>query len=324
MKKISLILIAIVVLISCNIEKNNKVVRESNGTSNHLLIVTSNDDWQGKIGDELRNVLAQTVLGLPQPEPLFNMSQVSPENFKSMFTANRNVLQINFGTQDTLTIASDVFATPQKIITITGKNEEGIVNEIQKNSQKIIDTYKKSDLSILQKRLATNSYDISKIKTFQKQGFSLEIPRNYRVVEDDGNIIWYRKHLDRGNSAELFAYTYPILSEDDENGNNIVAHRNEFGKQYVPGQIKDSYMITEEAYTPHIFDTKLDGKKAFETLGKWEVKGIYMAGPFVNYSVIDKKHNRVVVVEGIVFAPAVDKRDYMFELEAIIKTLKIN
>lgn len=324
MKKISLFLFLTLALISCNSKKNRRVLRESNGTSNHLLIVINNVDWQGKIGDALRDALAEPVLGLPQPEPLFDMSQVSPENFKNMFTANRNVLQISNASKDSLVVASDVYATPQKILTISGRNEDNIVKEIQNNTQKIIDTYKLSDLLIMQKQFAENSWDKSKIKTFQKQGFSLVIPANYRIVEDDGNVIWFRKHLDRGNSAELFAYTYPILSEEDENGNNIVMHRNEFGKQYVPGQLKNSYMITEEAYTPHTFNITLDGRKTFETLGKWEVKGIYMAGPFVNYSVIDKEKNRIVVVEGIVFAPAVDKRDYMFELEAILKTLKIN
>ena len=83
-------------------------------------------------------------------------------------------------------------------------------------------------------------------------------------------------------------------------------------------------MITEKAYTPHIFEVKLDGKKALETKGKWEVKGVYMAGPFLSYSVIDKAKNRLVVVEGLTYAPSINKRDYMFELEAIMKTIKIN
>ena len=83
-------------------------------------------------------------------------------------------------------------------------------------------------------------------------------------------------------------------------------------------------MITEEAYTPHIFEVTLDGKKAFETKGKWEVKGMYMAGPFISYTVVDKPNNRLVVVEGLTYAPSINKRDYMFELEAILKTLKID
>ena len=50
---------------------------------------------------------------------------------------------------------------------------------------------------------------------------------------------------------------------------------------------------------------------------------MYMAGPFLSYSVIDKAKNRVIVVEGLTYAPSVNKRDYMFEIEAILKTVKI-
>ena len=95
------------------------------------------------------------------------------------------------------------------------------------------------------------------------------------------------------------------------------------GKKYIPGQIEGSYMITEEAYTPHVFEIEMLGRKTFETRGKWEVKDMYMAGPFLSYSVVDKPNNRIVVVEGFTFAPSIKKRDYMFELEAILKTLKI-
>jgi len=122
---------------------------------------------------------------------------------------------------------------------------------------------------------------------------------------------------------EVIAYTVPITSEDDENGNNIVAIRDAIGEKYIPGEIDGSYMITEEAYAPHIFEVEIDGKKAFETRGKWEVKNVYMAGPFLSYTIVDKPNNRLVVVEGFTYAPSINKRDYMFEIEAILKTIKI-
>lgn len=49
------------------------------------------------------------------------------------------------------------------------------------------------------------------------------------------------------------------------------------------------------------------------------VKDFLMAGPFLNYIVEDKPNNRLLVMEGFVFAPSVNKRDYMFELESILK-----
>ena len=57
--------------------------------------------------------------------------------------------------------------------------------------------------------------------------------------------------------------------------------------------------------------------------GTREVKNKFMAGPFVNYAIEDKANNRLLVLEGFVFAPSISKRDYIFELEAMIKSAKL-
>lgn len=324
MKKLGILLVIVSFFISCESGNNQRVLVEANGRINSLLIVIKNSEWQGELGDELRKIIAEPVLGLPQPEAQFEVAQVPLENFGSMFKSSRSVLQIGIANENSFNIATDVYAAPQKIISITGKNKEELIKEIQKNSSKIISEFKESDLKSVRSKILKKYWDPSAIETFNKQGYSLKIPRNYNKVEDNGDFVWYRYHLFGGNSMELITYTIPITSEDDENGNNIVANRDAMGEKYIPGQIEGSYMITEEAYTPHIFEVELDGKKAFETRGKWEVKGVYMAGPFLSYSVVDKPNNRIVVVEGFTYAPSINKRDYMFELEAVLKTLKIN
>ena len=83
-------------------------------------------------------------------------------------------------------------------------------------------------------------------------------------------------------------------------------------------------MITENAYTPFHSETIIDNKPTLETKGIWDVKNAFMSGPFINYAIEDKINKRWVVVEGFAFAPSVEKRNYVFELEAIIKSIKIN
>ncbi len=122
----------------------------------------------------------------------------------------------------------------------------------------------------------------------------------------------------------LLVYERPINSLEDEDGKHILSTRDTIGKKYIPGAKEGTYMITEAAYEPQIILTELDGKKAYQTRGKWEVKDAFMAGPFLSYTVVDKPNNRLIVVEGFTYAPASNKRDYMFEIEAVLKTLKIN
>ncbi len=316
-------LLVIMLLFSCETGKQQVVLKNANGRINSILVVMKNSEWQGKIGDEIRKIVAEPVLGLPQPESLFEISQVPIESFGSMFRASRNVLRVSLGNKNSFESVSDVYAHPQKIITIIGKTKEELIDEIKNNSDEIVSSFRNSGIISVQKNLLKNYYKPSEIKTFEKNGYSVKIPKSYRLVEDNGEFVWYRHHLSGGNSMELFTYSFPISSIDDENGNNIVLNRNTFGEKNIPGGKEGSYMITEEAYTPHIFEAKIDGKNAFEVRGKWDIKNDYMAGPFLAYYVIDKENNRVIVVEGLTYAPAVNKRDYMFELEAILKTLKI-
>ena len=48
-----------------------------------------------------------------------------------------------------------------------------------------------------------------------------------------------------------------------------------------------------------------------------------MSGPFINYWIEDKANERYLIAEGFVYAPSVGKRDYIFELEAIIQSISI-
>ena len=81
-------------------------------------------------------------------------------------------------------------------------------------------------------------------------------------------------------------------------------------------------MMTEEAYAPYFSNIVLDYKKAYETKGTWELKNDFMAGPFVNYAIKDTKNNRYLILEGFTYNPSKSKRDLVFELEAIIQSVK--
>jgi len=48
-----------------------------------------------------------------------------------------------------------------------------------------------------------------------------------------------------------------------------------------------------------------------------------MGGPFVSHSRLDEKNNRVIVVEGFVYAPDKMKRTMLRRLEAALYTLEI-
>lgn len=89
------------------------------------------------------------------------------------------------------------------------------------------------------------------------------------------------------------------------------------------------YMQTDTAYTD-VKAISVHGKYAMEIRGLWYMKNEKpehlwdsMGGPFVSHSRLDTETNRVVVVEGFVYAPEKMKRGLMRRLEGALYTLQL-
>ena len=323
MKKLLLVMLSVSLLTSCGDgSKSKRIVSASSGNINNLQVIIDSDLWLSRIGDELREVFSAEVVGLPQQEPLFSIRQMPPVVFTGFATKNRTILKIERDKPADTKFLKDVYATPQAVVVISGNSAKEIVEEINKNAERIISTFKATEIKEKQRRM---SKSLLKDKSIEETlGITIRPPSAYRIAKQEGNFFWLRRDIDNGD-ANLMIYQMPLdaISDGENAINDIIKMRDSVGKAHIPGPIEGSYMITEEAYTPFLNTTIIDNKPAFETKSTWEVKNAFMAGPFVNYAVKDEVNKRLVVLEGFVFAPSKAKRDYVFELEAIIRSLKI-
>ena len=80
-------------------------------------------------------------------------------------------------------------------------------------------------------------------------------------------------------------------------------------------------MESYQEYIPNQKEVSLNGVYLNELRGLWQMKGDFMGGAFVNYSMVDEKRNRVISLDGYVYCPKFDKREYLREQEALIKTI---
>jgi len=327
MKNFIFLITAVFLFISCG-GKDSFVLQSSIGRDNRVLIVTKASDWEGEIGQELRRFMSEEMVGLPQPESHLTLSQVAPVGFNQTMKLTRNILIIEQSNKENFTINTNKYSSPQTLIYISAKDDDAIIELLKKNDKKIIQTFKDSDVNVIQKRFEKRKLNSSQFKTLQNLNISLIIPDDFREVEDTGEFLWLRQHMSSGiargaGSNNILVYSYPY-TDDATIKENISTKRDTIGKQYIPGSDSETmHMITEKAYTPFTFDAMIDGRKAFEMRGKWEVMNDFMAGPFINYTILDKENNRVLVFEGFTYAPSVNKREFVFELEAIGKSMKI-
>ncbi|WP_298417944.1 DUF4837 family protein [uncultured Kordia sp.] len=326
MKKLYAIIVALALFTSCEDRKNSEnaeqYLPESYGKVNLLTVVVDDDLWQGKVGDSIRSIYAAPTDGLAMDEPIFSIKHINPEVFDGLLTKCRSILFVKSSDKKQFKIKSNVYAKPQKIVYATGTDDE-IIEQLTTNSKESITTLKLNELRSKQKFIQGSlSRDTTLEETF---GFSLNIPSAYKMVKNEENFVWFEREVPKG-TMNIFAYTLPFgsIPKDSTTIDAIIQMRDSIGEAYIPGRDpKRMHMITEKAFAPYLYDAIVDNKPALETKGRWEMKNFHMAGPFVNYIVEDKQHNRLVVVEGLTFAPSEEKRDFVFEIEAILKSLKI-
>ena len=304
-----------------NSSSSQRILASSSGNINSLSVVIDNELWDGSVGDSIRSILGAPVYGLPQEEPLFSIRQMPTIVFSDFAKRNRTVLKIEKGKAAGMKIVDDAFARPQKLVLVTGMTNPEINQVLSENADKIISEFKSTEIKEKQKRMRKSLSKNTGIE--EKLGLQIQYPTIYRVAKEDEGFFWVRKDTETG-SVNLLLYELPLDRVSTENPiNDVIAVRDSIGQKYIPGPMEGTFMITEMAYTPFSEAIILDNKPAQLTKSTWEVKDAFMGGPFINYVIRDEINKRLIVAEGFVYAPSVDKRDYVFELEAIIQTLRI-
>lgn len=318
-KRITLLLFCFSILISCG-KSDTVTLVSSTGRINHVLIVINDSDWDGRVGDALKKIIGEPVLGLPQEENQFSVTQVDPRTFNALFKRNRNILFVGIDTVNQVYTNSNIYSSPQTTLTILATDKETLIESIADNKDEILSTFKKNDLALYQRKITKDVHNLDDIQTLKNLGITMQMPFAYKLVEDTGQFLWYRSSFARG-LLNIIAYEIPTFGEPYTN-ESLVSFRDSIGKNFIPGQFDNTYMRTEPNFTPITTQLELNGMKAIESRGLWFVEGDYMGGPFLSYTLEDPENERLIVIEGFSYSPSSKKRDVVFELEAILKTVQ--
>jgi hypothetical protein len=306
---------------SCK-KQDDDIPRKATGKINSISVIIDNQLWNGEIGDRIRNKFASPVIGLPQEEPLFTINQYPAKIMEGFMTDSRTIIVVKKENKNQFVIKKNQYASPQNVFHISGKTSDDILEIIEKNTPKIIQIIKETEIAESQ-RINSQSL-LNPIIIKNKFQISLKVPTGYLYALQNSNFIWLKKEIISGNTS-LLIYQVPISSikKDSNLISSIIKMRDSIGHLYIRGTEPETHMITEEGYAPYLFKTKLNGKETYETRGTWELKNDFMSGPFVNYAIVDQEHDRILVLEGFCYSPSKEERDLMHELESIIKSIII-
>ncbi|WP_264525789.1 DUF4837 family protein [Flavobacterium sp. N502536] len=314
-----LLLLLPLLFISCF--KNEKQDEPVSGKTNSISVIIDDQLWYGEVGDSIRNKFASPVLGLTQEEPLFTINQYPARLLEGFVTDSRSIIVVKKATADKFEVTHSR-SLPHNTFRIYGKSVDDIICSIELNSAQIIKIIRDTEIKKIQEDNSKSLLNQAVIKN--KFHIDLQIPTGYEYMLHKKNFIWLKKDIISGNTS-LLIYQIPIHSFEKSSNviDNIIRMRDSVGS-YIKGREPNTRMITGEAYAPYFSTITLDGKKAFETKGTWELKNDFMAGPFINYAIVDEMYKRILVIEGFCYSPSNEERDLMLDLEAIIKSVKID
>ena len=322
LKYLAVALAAVIALTSCSEEKKRKALLPNiSGKAGEIIVVIDKGDWEGTVGNVLRDSLAKETPFLPQREPLFGLVNVPQNAFSHMFQIHRNIIVVNIEntvTEPGVVIRKDVWATPQTVIYINAADKESAVKLIEENSELICVTVEQAERD----RIIRNIKKYEELKlapvVTEMVGGSPHFPSGYKLKKRTSDFIWIEYAI-QDVTQGILVYKYPVVEgEQMLSLDNMLENSNEMLKNNVPGMFENTYMTTSTAARPSIEYKRYKGLDFAEIRGFWEVYNDYMGGPFVSHAFYSQDGQEVIVLQAFVYAPKYDKRQYLRQVESVI------
>lgn len=336
MKKIFFVLavLSALVLQSCGDENVSSSLPGFSGRPGEVVMVCTESQFRGELGQTLKKILQGYQYGLPQAEPYFTVIRTDPDNFESIFKTYRNIVLFDIDpnrvSKPDMEIQKNRWARGQKVLLLMGASEEEIELYMQDHQEGIINAINASEISRLYQRNKLLGEKETERKLTEHMQMSMKVQEGMRLAVVDSNMAWLkleRSEFDKGIEAQvsqgILIVTEPYVSKEQFSDSAILRQRDVYLKQYIPGPKEGTYMTTDyKNYPPQPKEISINGQYAKEIRNLWYMENYAMGGPILTEVMLDNVNNRVVYANAYVYAPNFDKREYLREMEAMIKTIK--
>jgi len=295
------------------------------GRPGEVLLVIDQYLWESAVGEFFSEFCAEPFEALPADEPKYDLIHIPSSGFSKLFKSHRNIFLTKISSQHKeprIIVQRDLWAYPQLVVNLVGPNDTSMINYLKENRERLL-----SLLESDERKRTIQNYRKNRAKGIDEilktgHGFSISVPAGYEIGLDSVDFVWIT-HEVADMSQGVLIYYYPYTDTNTFTPEYLIRKRNEFLHRYVPGPTKGSYMTTESQYPVIFREMAKDGNYLVELRGLWKLEKAFMGGPFISHTMLDKKKNRIVTIEGFVYGPGRDKRNYVRELEAILQTFEV-
>lgn len=310
-------------LVCCNDQPGKRipenVLPDSNGGRMDIIVVAKESLWESVAGEIFRKYFTAAQIGLPQPEAVFTVRQVPPESFNSLLQRSRNIVILS---EDSTAYIKETnkWAKPQIIYSISAPDQRSLARLIFNKHEEIFETLKEHELDVLRTKMRPGIQKNPEI--LAKHNVSMEIPKAFELEHEQENLlVFWNKTLKTDQGIIIYFRSMPETMGPV--GSDVIHLRDSLTEIYIKGDREGSYMITEDILPPVSSNTEIDGQFTLEVRGLWRTVNAQMGGPFINYTVYDERNQQIIHMDAFVFSPETKKRNFVVELEAILRSLEI-
>lgn len=325
--------IALVFLSACGSQEGARYALPGKvGASGEIVVVCNESVWSGAVGDSLRSIFGQPFPVLPQYEPWFDLVHLTPESFDRFWKPHRNILDLEIADRvDTQTpkvaIYREKYSRHQIYIEGAARTAAELALVLSDRGNEMRSILHRTEVDRFGKLMALDENEVIKADLVEWMQLELTLPRDARWAKKNNEMGWIDRQLTRMKGGDnhdvqqgFVIYREPYTSDQQFSMQARLAKRNSVMREHLPGPTKGSYMTTEMRYVPSYEEVVFNGQFASELRGLWRIENNYMGGPFYSLTVLDERSGELVTVEGYTYAPYFDKREYMREAEAVVRS----
>lgn len=349
MKNVLIAILTIATLSNCagDIDRE-EFLPDASGEHGMVLILMENGLWSSSIGENIKAQLDQDISGpFIRSEPMFDFYQLEPGTLNHMNKTSRIILKVFVDSDSSYNQTAfiekrNVYAKGQLFLVIKDSDPNRLAQYIRNNFNPVLDLMNDFELEKYIQTFSARNHKAVNEKCEQKFGMSINLPKDsdLKVEKDDFMWVKYERSRDllgdqtKGTTNQTYWIQEGIVfwsepySDSAMDPAHILMKRDTVLKYNIPGKVKGSWMSTEydSCCAPKATLTALNGQECVIYEGNWKHggnPGAVGGGPFVQYTVHSPNKNLALTVCGYVYAPRFDKREYIRELHAMMRSLKV-
>ncbi len=304
------------VAVLCSCEGQSSMLPKSGGRPYEVLLVAENG-----VGCLLKDELSKNTPGLPQGEPMFDLSLTDSVGFGQSLRLARNIIIVNIDaglfTAVRVRYEKNVWAKPQMVVYVNAPSFHDFSRALPVVASQVSGLLTRAEMNVEVSRLTGAYNDDASAKVRRMFGYDIKIPADMKAGKHGENFLWFSNNAASG-MKNLCVYSYPGLHLD---ATRALAVRDSVMKANIPGERQGMYMQTVRSSVTAGF-AKEKGRTVMICRGLWEMHGDAMGGPFVSHSMVDTVGRRVVVAEAFIYAPGMKKRNLIRQTEAALYTVE--